>query len=179
MPHLPEPNVERIIIVEYDPSSPQRFATEREFVLGAIGSEVLAIEHIGSSSVPGLGGKPIIDIIAGLSGMETVNCCIGPLKCIGYKERQIPDSERRFFQKHSGSVRTHHLHLVVHNSEAWWRPIRFRDFLRDNSEEAERYHAIKCKIAEKYALDREGYTSAKSSYIHAILERCRASGMNV
>jgi GrpB-like predicted nucleotidyltransferase (UPF0157 family) len=179
MTQASETSLEKIILAEYDPGSPEQFENQRQVILGAIGAEILAIEHIGSSSVPGLGGKPIIDIIAGLATLDRAELCIDPLRQIGYVEREIPAADRRFFQKHKDGVRTYHLHLVEQGTEAWRRPIAFRDFLRSNSQEAAEYYAVKQKIAIRYSLDREGYTAAKSSYVLAILERCRAAGMNV
>ncbi|MGH2523355.1 MAG: GrpB family protein, partial [Anaerolineales bacterium] len=101
-----------IVVVEYDPRWPQIFEVEKVRILGVIGEKVVAIEHMGSTAIPGLGAKPIIDIMVAVPGLDDAPGCVQPLQGIGYEyvpefEAFIP--ERRYFRK--GTPRSHHLHM--------------------------------------------------------------------
>jgi GrpB-like predicted nucleotidyltransferase (UPF0157 family) len=154
------------------------FDREKTLILNAIGSEAICIEHIGSTAVPGLGAKPIIDIMVGISRLSDAKRCINPLERIGYEyvpeyEDSIP--ERRYFRKGPNEPNKHyHLHMVEYDSEFWKRQLFFRDYLRTHPKAASEYFKLKKQLAVKYHLNREGYTDAKTSFITSILSKANS-----
>jgi len=160
-----------ILIADYDPAWPEAFARERDAIVAALGEAtrgVGAIEHVGSTAVPGLAAKPVIDIMIGVHEPEDGQRCVGPIVGLGYEylgEHGIPG--RCYFRK--GDPRTHHVHLVEHDSEFWLRHILFRDLLRERTDLAEQYGAIKRRLAFHHGTDRAAYTEAKSPFIEGAL----------
>ena len=129
-----------VIIVEYGPLWPVWFSEERGRILGAIGGQIVAVEHIGSTAVPGLGAKPIIDILVGIGRLTEAPACIDPLRSIGYEyfpghEVEIP--ERRYFNKGPPHHRACHLHMVEVEGELWKRHLLFRDHLLTHRDAAD------------------------------------------
>jgi len=167
---------EPVIIVDYDPEWPNVYAEERQQILDAVGDIVAAIEHVGSTSVPGLGAKPIIDIMVGVHSLADAEKCIEPLSLIGYEYRPELEAfipERRCFQR--GPADAHrHLHMVEIASDFWKRHLLFRDFLRAHPDVAAEYERLKRALAAQFGRDREGYTDAKTSFIEAVVARARA-----
>jgi len=137
------------------------------------GHKLLAIEHIGSTSVPGLTAKPIIDIVAAVDSFDDLAGFIEKLQAIGYEympERMFVD--RKFFPKGLHTNRTHHLNLVLKDDlEQWAKPIAFRDYLRSHEEERAEYARLKLLLAAKYGDDREAYTKAKNDFIQSVLRQ--------
>ncbi len=135
----------------------------------AIGHIIVGIEHIGSTAVPSLGAKPIIDILVAVNHLSDAEQCIEPLQSIGYEyvpeyEESIP--ERRYFHKGGPPKEQHyHLHMVELTSDFWKKHLLFRDHLRTHPKIAQKYHELKKRLALKYGSDREGYTEAKTSFI--------------
>ncbi len=165
-------------ICEYDTAWPLKFEKQKGDLMNAIGNKVVAIEHIGSTAVPGLGAKPIIDIMVGLRQLSDAEDCIEPLRRIGYAyvpelEAEIP--ERRYFHKGPSNVpeKHYHLHMVEIHGEFWSVQILFRDYLRTHSDSAREYFKLKKKLAAKYRLNREAYTDAKSSFIKSTIAKAR------
>lgn len=166
-----------VVIVDYDPHWPVLYEQEKGRIVSAIGPKVLAIEHVGSSAVPGLGAKPIIDIMVAVRRLSDAEECIESLLSIGYE--YVPEyneiiPERRYFHKGPAEARTHHLHMVELTSEFWERHLLFRDFLRRRPQEAKRYWELKKELAERFRSDREAYTEAKSAFIESAVARARA-----
>ena len=165
-----------VIIVEYDARWPSMYDEERERILRAAEDLVIAVEHIGSTAVPSLGGKPIIDIMPAVRRLEDAERCVGPLEAIGYE--YVPEynaiiPERRYFHKGPPEARTYHLHMVEQTSEFWKRHLLFRDWLRTHPDDAEEYYQLKQELADRFGLDREGYTDAKTAFIEAIVAKAR------
>jgi GrpB-like predicted nucleotidyltransferase (UPF0157 family) len=165
-----------VVIVEYDPRWPTLYVEEKRRILAAIGSHILTIEHIGSTAVPGLGAKPIIDIMVGLRHLADAPPCIPRLQAIGYEyvpehEQQLP--ERRYFHKGKEGNRTHHLHMVETASEFWHRHLLFRDYLRAHPDTAQQYYELKKGLADQFRSDREAYTEGKTAFIKTIEARAR------
>lgn len=163
----------RITVVEYDPEWPRLYEEEKELILGAIGEHVKTIEHVGSTSVPGLGVKPIIDIIAGLDSKEGADLCLPALAAIGYNEvTPAPTNDDWYYclgkGLHSPGI---HLHLMKHGSDFRMRHILFRDYLRAHPETALEYYELKKRLADKYADMREVYTESKTEFIDGVLEK--------
>ena len=166
-----------IVVVEYDPSWPARYERERASIVEALDDVmegIAAIEHVGSTAVPGLAAKPIIDIIVGVRELPVVERCVQPLESLGYEYRGelfpgIPG--RYYFPK--GNPRSHQLHMVEHRSEFWQRHILFRDLLRERPAVAREYEALKRELAVQYRTDRLAYTEAKTPFIESALARAR------
>jgi GrpB-like predicted nucleotidyltransferase (UPF0157 family) len=164
--------------VEYDPRWPTLYEEERERILAVVGDLIVAIEHIGSTAVPGLGGKPIIDIMPAVQRLADAEQCIEPLEGIGYEyvpeyNEAIP--ERRYFHKGPAQADTFHLHVVERASDFWERHLLFRDWLRAHPEDAQEYYCLKRELAARFGRDREGFTDAKSVFIESVVARARTA----
>lgn len=136
----------------------------------SIGAYVVDIQHVGSTAIPGLVAKPIIDIAVALRQLEDVEKCIEPLERLGYEykgDEGHPGSF--FFAKGDPSRRTYYLHMVEWNSESWRSYIRFRDCLRQHKEVAEEYAKLKRELARKSHGDRDLYTPGKAEFIASVL----------
>lgn len=166
-----------IVVADYDANWPRLFELERHRILTVVGDVVVAIEHVGSTAVPGLAAKPIIDILAGVPRLADADDCIEPLTLLGYEyvpefESAIPD--RRFFRRGSGETATHHVHVVEFDGNFWNQHVGFRDHLRTHPDDAARYAVLKKNLAARLGHDREAYTDAKASFIQDILRKSHA-----
>jgi GrpB-like predicted nucleotidyltransferase (UPF0157 family) len=162
-----------IEIADYDAAWPRKFKEEKRRVLAAIGRYVSAVEHVGSTAVPGLAAKPIIDILVGLRSLADATNCINPLTGLGYEyvpefEADLP--ERRYFRRVVPRPRTHLIHMVETTSEFWRRQLLFRDYLRAHPNDARAYETLKRDLASRFDLGRD-YAAAKSVFISAILDK--------
>lgn len=138
------------------------------------GDELLAdVQHVGSTAVPGLPAKPIVDIAAAMGDLTLVPELIERLTRIGYLYRgdRGGDGGHLFIMESSPDVRTIHLHVVEHNGEQWGNYIRFRDLLRGDSTIRDQYTRLKRDLALKFPGDRLSYTAAKDEFIGRVLER--------
>ena len=146
----------------------QLFAEEDARLRDAVGEHLVAVEHVGSTSICGLSAKPIIDVAVAVREIADVEKCIVPIEGIGYRyrgEHGIPG--RHYFVK--GEPRTHHLHMVELDSDFWRSHLLFRDYLRQHSEVAEEYERLKNELAQKYEENREAYTEGKAAFIENVL----------
>lgn len=164
-------------IVDYDVRWPAMFAAEAARVRSTIdGNLITDIHHFGSTAVPGLASKPIIDILIIVRSLESARSVIEPLLALGYVFwEDNPKKDRLFFVKGMpphGERRTHHIHVAEAGSEMAER-LLFRDYLRMHSAEAERYAELKRKLAERYRGDREAYTESKAEYVATIMKKAR------
>jgi GrpB-like predicted nucleotidyltransferase (UPF0157 family) len=159
-----------IHVVPYDPSWPARFAEERAAL-----ARVLApwlggpIEHIGSTAVPGLVAKPVIDIMAAVESLEASRPALAAVAALHYVYFPYRAEIMHWLCKPSDEVRTHHLHLVPYGSALWHERLAFRDRLRDDPRLAAEYAALKLSLAARYELDREAYTDAKEPFVRRVL----------
>jgi GrpB-like predicted nucleotidyltransferase (UPF0157 family) len=159
-----------VMIEGYDPSWPGRFAAERERLETALATWLAGpIEHIGSTAVPGLAAKPVIDIMAAVESLTASRQAIRALESIDYLYYPYRAEVMHWFCKPALAFRTHHLHLVPYRSALWIERLRFRDHLRAHHDVATEYAALKRTLAEKYRLDREAYTDAKGPFIARVL----------
>jgi GrpB-like predicted nucleotidyltransferase (UPF0157 family) len=161
----------KILIEEYNPNWKIDFEVEKKNLLEALSGIACRVEHIGSTSIEGLGAKPVIDILIGLTDFSFANDQINKLVKIGYQyidkyEDVMP--YRRFFIKEHGGCRTHHIHMVQINTEFWIRHLAFRDYLRANAEEKIKYYNLKKELAKKDWTDVNEYADAKSEFIKSI-----------
>lgn len=166
-----------IRLVDYDLKWPILYQVEKASILGVIDDFIVDIQHIGSTAVPGMAAKPIIDIMVAIRDLALIEKCIQPLQTIGYEylgEYGIP--ERHYFRKPPGHPHsTHHLHMVERESDFWERHILFRDYLRVHSEEAHQYYQLRKDLAAKFASDRDAYTDAKTLFINSVVNKARTS----
>lgn len=168
---MSEPNV-RIEIVEYDPRWPALYEEERTRVAAALGGMVECIEHIGSTSVPGLSAKPIIDLLVTVPHLGPVDPYVEPLGSLGYSYFPILGNAQRYtFGK--GDPHTHHLHIVQQGSEDHMRPLAFRDYLRTHPDDARRYAALQRQLARQFHEDRRAYLQGKTDFVRSIETRAR------
>ena len=161
-------------LVDHDPRWSQRFAAERERLMRVLPDVFVDIAHIGSTPIEGLDAKPIIDLLAGVRSLETVFGLAESLRAHGYTSSDAFNNtidDRQFFMRHAHGERTHHLHLVVHGSEAWVDRVEFNRLLKEDPDLRERYGALKRALAETHAGDREAYTEGKSAFIRAAIGR--------
>lgn len=165
-------------VVDYDPRWPDLFAAEAGR-LGPVCNELrLRLEHVGSTAIPGMCGKPVLDIATGRPPEVSVPACIASLEAAGYEhrgEQGVPG--REFFRR--GRPRSYHIHLVRQGGLLWRRYIGFRDHLRAHREEADQYAKLKRVLAVQFPRDREAYIAAKSPLRGADREsarRCSLTG---
>ena len=158
--------VEPVEVVDYDESWPVAYQREREILITAIGEYVVgSIEHVGSTSVPGLAAKPIVDIQVGVAGLDESRPAFEVLEAIGYYYDSVCSHVMHFFDKREQDKQSYNLQLIPHNSECWNMRIAFRDFLRTHPDAVDEYAALKFELAQRFRLDRKAYTEAKGSFI--------------
>lgn len=160
-------------IVDYNAHWPQRFEEERARILEAIGELVAAVEHIGSTSVPGLAAKPTIDMMVALRDLGDVARTREPLEAIGYSYKYVEDFGPpgwHYFSRRDLSIDLgYHIHVTEVGSDFWREHLAFRDYLRARPEAAEQYAAIKRGLAGVHGSDRIGYCRSKTEFIRAVV----------
>jgi GrpB-like predicted nucleotidyltransferase (UPF0157 family) len=161
----------RIEIFAYDPAWPERFAELGRELRGGLGDVALRIDHIGSTSVPGLAAKPIIDLQVSVAAFDPLEAFRTPLERLGYVYRaDNPERTKRYFREPPGRRRTHvHVRRAGSFSEQW--ALLFRDYLRAHREVADGYAARKRGLAIRFRDDRHGYTEAKVPVMWEIIRR--------
>lgn len=165
------PSEAPVEIVPYDPQWTARFEQEAAVLRQRLEPWLVgSIEHIGSTAVPGLAAKPVIDIMGGVQTLEASRPAIAAATGLGYCYWPYQAHREHWFCKPSAAHRTHHLHLVPITSPHWLRPIAFRDYLRSHPETAREYAALKERLAIEHRLDREAYTEAKRPFIDRITQ---------
>lgn len=161
---------QRVVIADYDPRWPEMFESERKLIMQALSDESLEIEHVGSTSVPGLAAKPIIDIMIAVAALgDARERCIKPLSDLGYgyvPEYEVMMPERLYFNRVEPS--SHHVHIVEIDSDFWKCQLLFRDYLREHPDVAQDYAILKKQLAKEHGTDVAGYTEAKSEFITAV-----------
>jgi GrpB-like predicted nucleotidyltransferase (UPF0157 family) len=164
-----------IEVVEADAAWVDQYAEASHDLVRVLAPWLIDIAHIGSTAVPGLAAKPIIDIQIGVRSLECSDDIVSAVESLGYEyvpeyEDELPD--RRYFRRSSGGRRTHHVHVVERSNTTWWdRHVGFRDWLRTHPEDRDRYAALKRQLAEEYGSHRRGYTEAKTAFIAEIEEK--------
>jgi len=160
-----------IEVVPYRPEWPALFQAEREVLETALAPWLTGpIEHIGSTAVPGLAAKPLIDIMAPVATLDGSVAAIDAARTVGYHFYPYLPEAMYWFCKPSPAHRTHHLHLVPLGSPRWVRTLAFRDALRASPDLASAYEALKLELAQRYRNDRESYTQAKSGFVERVFQ---------
>jgi GrpB-like predicted nucleotidyltransferase (UPF0157 family) len=164
-------------LVPYNPQWVTAFKLERQALTEAIGKYVLEIEHIGSTSIPGIVSKPLIDIGIAIEHYEFGYCCVQPLQTLAYEYRGeygIPG--RHFFVKGASSLSTHHIQMFERSNPAWSNYLLFRNYLRGNPDVAHQYSEIKTELSAKFADNRIAYQEAKGIFVNKVLCKIRSEG---
>ena len=164
---------EEVSIVPYDPAWPRMFEEEKKHLLDCLPQNLIQrIEHFGSTAIPGLAAKPIVDVLVEVASLDETKARIAPvLEAQGYDYfwrathgEDGPPFYSWFIKRNSAGVRTHHIHMVERDFEHWDR-LFFRDYLIADRETAKEYETLKYALARNYPNDRVAYTNGKSEFV--------------
>jgi GrpB-like predicted nucleotidyltransferase (UPF0157 family) len=173
---------EEIAIIPYDPCWPELFQKEADHLRSCIPSGLIrCIEHFGSTAVPGLPAKPVVDLLVGVTSLRAAREQIAPiLQGQGYDYfwrptfgDDTPPWYAFFIKRNQRGTRTHHIHMVTRRRafQGHWDRLRFRDYLIAHPEAAQKYARLKMQLAAKYRSDRVAYSDGKSKFITAVMTR--------
>ena len=168
-------------IVPYNPQWPKDFSDEQDRIAKALGNFAVRIDHNGSTSVPGLAAKPVIDNQVSVRRLQPIKKYAKPLKEIGYVHVPHPDdSFSAFFHKPKDWPHTHHLHVVKLGGDEEQKTLAFRDYLRDHPEVAKDYEELKMKLINEfggeYFSSRQAYAKKKTEFITNVTEEALKKG---
>jgi GrpB-like predicted nucleotidyltransferase (UPF0157 family) len=159
-----------VVLSEYDSGWPQAFEQERQLLSVLISNYMCgSIEHVGSTAVPGLIAKPVIDVMFGVKSLDESKPAIDILVSNGYEYSPYKSDVMHWFCKPSDAYRTHHVHLIPHESDLWHQRIKFRNLLRSDKQIANDYSSLKKELARRHKEDREAYTQKKWPFIKKII----------
>lgn len=159
-----------IEIVDYDPAWPERFEAMRARLAQALGATAVRIDHVGSTAVPGLAAKPIIDIQVSVPDVADAAAFTDAIEAQGFASRMI-EPGHHYFRPPPGVPRDYQVHVCTIGSDWEWRHLLFRDFLRADPATAKAYEAMKRDLAVRFTHDRIGYNDAKGPLIEATVAR--------
>jgi len=169
-----------IEVVDYDPVWITAFEEEAALLTVVFGQRVIEVHHIGSTAVPGLDAKPIIDILVILNHTYDINSFDRAMEDVGYRVRgecldaTIPGTPGRFyFTKETNGVRSHHVHVYAKGHREILDKLAFRDYLRAHRNKAAAYAELKRRIAAQYRFDNVGYMRAKDGFVKSALLEAR------
>lgn len=170
---------EEVNIVPYDSSWVSKFKKESDFLKNKFPKIIKRLEHFGSTSVPGLSAKPIVDMLIEVTSYKDVKREIVPvLESFGYDYFWRPEIDKPpyyawFIKRDSKGIRTHHLHMVIKKSKIWER-LYFRDYLRTHPDVAKEYETLKKRLSKENHNDRESYTKAKTEFVSQVTQKAKA-----
>ncbi len=165
----------KVKVVAHDPNWSKLFKAEADEIAAILGPEAIAIHHIGSTAIPNISAKPIIDILVEVHDIEKIDDFDGEMIKLGYQpkgEFGIPG--RRFFIKGDDSTRTHHVHIFQTGDPEVERHLDFRDYMIAHPQEAQAYNRLKEELVEKFPEDIESYMEGKDGFIKEIDRRAKA-----
>jgi GrpB-like predicted nucleotidyltransferase (UPF0157 family) len=173
--------VERLQIVSYDSRWVLQFEAERDRIARTLGAVACRIDHHGSTAVPGLEAKPIIDIQVSVGQLQPIRAYAEPFAALGYVHvPHIDDAVCPFFHRPHEWPHTHHVHVVQSGGHEERRTLAFRDFLREHSDVAHEYVTLKKQLASLVNAgefsSRERYANAKSEFIERVVQTALAAG---
>lgn len=162
-------------LLPYSSDWPARFASEAERLRAALGAAAHAIEHVGSTAVPGLPGKPVLDIAIAVESDAHADECVAPMQSLSYEYRGPygDDPRRRYYVRSEGGVSMVHVHLYVLPAAGWRALLAFRDALRADAALSAAYAAEKFRIAEAVSWDKRAYSEAKGPFVQRVLRDTR------
>jgi len=160
---------------KHDSNWPARYEKERRELLRLFGGTVDSIEHVGSTAIPGIDAKPVIDIMMGVKHLDDFLPKNRMLEDVGYTwgHGDVVEADWRFYVKYEHSERAVHLHVVHFKGDFWDRTILFRDYLRSHPETAAEYQALKRRLVVVFAKDRVRYVAAKSEFVDGVVRLAR------
>ena len=161
-----------VIICPYSSEWPMFFDARRAVLRSVWAPVDVAIEHIGSTSVPGLAAKPVIDVLLGARTLAEIEAKVAPLGALGYADvpkYEVELRERRYFANASATSLRVHLHAVEHESRIWREHLAFRDRRRADAGLRDQYQALKLRLADAHAHDKAAYSEAKGPFIRSVL----------
>jgi GrpB-like predicted nucleotidyltransferase (UPF0157 family) len=162
---------ERVIIAPYDPEWPDLFRELGARLRAALGDVALRIDHIGSTSIPGLAAKPIIDLQISVADFEPLDAFRLPIESVGFVwQADNPELTKRFFREKPGDRRTH-IHVRRAGSFSQQFPLLFRDYMRTHPKDARAYAELKYRLADEFGENRHGYVEAKGPFIWATIAK--------
>ncbi|GAF89235.1 unnamed protein product [marine sediment metagenome] len=163
----------RVGVVSYNPNWKKMYKEESEKIKNILNDIIVDIHHIGSTAIPGIKAKPVIDILVEVKNLEAVDQYNNKMEELGYEvmgEHGIP--KRRFFRK-GGNKRTHHIHIFQVGNEEIERHINFKEYLITHPDKGREYSKLKEKLVNKYTYDVENYTNSKSDFIKEIDKKAK------
>ena len=153
---------------DWSPEWSRLFEEEKRRITDALGNMILDVQHVGSTSVPGLSAKPILDIAIGLANLSDAERCKGPLETLGYEHAHWAGIDDQYvFAK--GVERTHLIHAVEFKGPLWANYLRFRDALRRSAKLRSEYEILKADLSQQFADRRAAYTERKGDFIRRVL----------
>jgi GrpB-like predicted nucleotidyltransferase (UPF0157 family) len=162
------PRNDPIELADYDPAWPARFEAMRARLAAALGNTARRIDHVGSTAVPGLAAKPVIDIQVSVTDVTDANVFRAPIEAQGFEERLV-EIGHHYFRPPPG----YQVHVCTIGSDWEWRHLLFRDYLRAHPDTAIEYAALKHELAALYTWDRIGYNDAKGPFIEGVVSRAQ------
>ena len=156
-------------VVDYDPTWPALYEAERQRLMDALGAQLTRIEHVGSTSVPGLAAKPIVDIELYVRQLEPLAPYRAPLEALGYEftfDPEMPDLH--YFGYPVERPRRYHLHISQHGSRHLLRVVALRDYLRVHPDEAAAYAAVKREMTIRHGGDAPAYFAGKHHFVREL-----------
>ncbi|MGB2762332.1 MAG: GrpB family protein [Minisyncoccales bacterium] len=165
----------KVKLSPYVPEWKRLYKKEEKLLCSSIGKYIEDIQHVGSTSIPGVKSKPIIDIAIGVKSLRIGRKCIKPLEKLGYEYKgDAGIAGRHFFAKGSKMNRIYYIHIEKLNDKLWKNHIVFRDYLRRHKEAIKEYNKLKEKLAKEHKDDRDTYTIKKATFIQRILRKAKA-----
>lgn len=160
-------------LVPYDSDWGQLFLSEKKNLIKVFNDHIVDIQHVGSTAIPTIPAKPIIDIAVLVKSLNKIDKCIAGLELLGYRKKEEDRTDRQFFTKGSEENRIVYLHVGDESNEYIKDMIVFRDYLAQNLTEAEKYAELKKELAGKFANSRKFYTAAKENFVQEVLRKVK------
>ena len=164
-----------IEVVPHDPEWSDGFKQEVEALTEIFDHEIVAIHHIGSTAIPGILAKPIIDVLVEVRDIERIDAFNRQMRERGYLPKgEFGIAGRRFFIKGTEESRTHHIHIFQAGNPEFERHLAFRDYLRAHRDQAQAYSRLKAELARRFPRDADSYTAGKSDFVEEIERKAEA-----
>ncbi len=166
----------KVVVVPHNPKWRALFEQEAECIVKALGENLIAVHHIGSTAIPGIYAKPIIDLLGEVKDIASVDEQNAQMVSLGYEAMgEFGIAGRRYFRKESLQKRTHHVHMFAVGSAQVERHLAFRDYLIGHPDAARDYSELKRSLAREYSTDIEKYMDGKDGFIKAVDEKVARS----